>query len=288
MKRGHLDDIPSSGSLLRFSDEICDDLTLKNVSLAICKFVGLGIRDASVEDCSLSQSLFEDCYMRKARFTNVRFTGSTFRNCNLEKAAFSACDFKYCSFDRCLLNRDEIIACLPIEPNLRRDLARNLRKNFESIGDKESSDVLLEIENQSHEEALKAIFLCRTEYYKKRYNLADRLSAGVRYVISKGLGLVWGHGRRVLRLLMSYAVITIILSLWTYSCGVEFSDGHVSVRALSFWESLYVGFAETLGVVNSGFVPITALGRTIQLLECFLGTLFLALLAAAAYRRIAR
>lgn len=288
MKTYRLDEIPKDGKNLNFQNDISDDLVLKDFQLKICRFQHLGLRDVVLKDSSITQSLFEDCYMRKARFENVYLTGSTFKNCNLERASFQGCDIKFCIFENTRLNRDEIISCLPVEPNLRRNLARNLRKNFEALGDKEAADVFMNIDIKSYEQELLAIFRRATEYYKKKYNQIDQIKAGLKFIISKASGIIWGYGHRISRLLTSFIVIAFIFSLVTYFGEVRFvNPSNLSTKVLGFWESIYQAYSEALGAVT-GLSPETWHGQVLQLTERFIGTLFLALLAAAAYRRITK
>ena len=178
---------------------------------------------------------------------------------------------------------------MPTEPNLRRDLARNLRSNSEMIGDKKSADRFLDIEIQASEELSKAIFLSATKYYKENYSVIDQVREGLKYLGSKVSGLVWGYGHRVGRLLLSYITVTILCSLTSYFGKVEFFvRGQKTSRPLLFGESIYMGFGETLGAINLGLTPVTMSGKLILLSASFLGTVFLALLAATLYRRIAR
>ena len=282
-------EIPSQGELFIFSDQQNDSLTVSGVSISTSSFLRLGMKEATFNNCSFTQSYFEDSYFRKAIFKNVRFTGSTFKFCNFDKASFQSCDLRYCNFHCCKLPRDEIVATLPTEPNLKRDLARNLRANFESLGDKKSADAFLDIEIQAYEEELKAIFFSKTEYYRTHYDRFAQFYAGLKYCGSIISGVIWGYGHRVGRLLASYAIITFLLSLLTYFSKINFFvSGHSSQRPLNLKESLYLIFSETLNASGASFIPATSTGKLILLAVSFLGTLFLALLAATLYRRIAR
>lgn len=281
--------MPESGNLLLFSDQQQDNFEKSQSTITASSFIRLGMKEAVFKDCSFTQSNFEDSYFRKAVFKNVRFTGSSFRFCNFNKASFQACDFRYCNFFHCKIPKDEIISCLPTEPNLRRDLARNLRANYEMIGDKKSADTLLGIEIQAYENELKAIFFSKTEYYKNHYNLLDQIQAGAEFIVSKLSGMVWGYGHRVSRLVLSYFLTTCFLSLVTFFGKIHFFVSSNSVpRQLTFWESINMGFCETVSASSTSFVPSTLGGQLITLFASLLGTLFLALLAATLYRRIAR
>lgn len=154
METANLENFPTSGDHLLFGDAVKDDLHVMDTRIRMCHFRRIGAKKALFERSSLTQCLFEDTYFRNASFTDVRLTGSTFRNCNLEKAIFKGCDLRYCTFQTTRLDRDEIIGNLPVEPNLKRDLARNLRKNFEALGDKDSADIFLDIEIEAHEQVI--------------------------------------------------------------------------------------------------------------------------------------
>lgn len=247
------------------------------------------MRAAVFKSCSLTQSNFEDSYFRKAEFVNVDFTGSTFKFCNFEKATFKSCSLRYCSFYHCKLPLNEIIACLPQEPNLRRDLARNLRSNCLSMGDKKSADIYLNIETKAAEELSKSIFLSKTRYFKDNYNLLDRIHEFLNYISSKISGLIWGYGYRFDRLIVSFVLIALCFSLLTYLSEINFIVGHEAVpRSLTVVESVLSGFGGTIRISSISFTPISVYGKLLLLSEGFLGTLFLALLAATLYRKIAR
>lgn len=281
--------LPDTGHLLLLSDQQQDDMKISGVNISASSFIRLGMKEAIIKDCSFTQSNFEDSYFRKAVFKNVRFTGSSFRFCNFDKASFQACDFRYCNFHHCKLPKDEVRACLPPEPNLRRDLARNLRANYEMIGDKKAADTFLDIEIQADEAELKAISLSNTEYYKKHYDRLDQVKAGLKFIVSKLSGMIWGYGHRVGRLFLSYSIITSLLSLMIYFGKINFAVQNEGVqRTLNVWESLYMGFGQTVGLSGLPFLPITLYGKIIMLSGSFIGTLFLALLAATLFRRIAR
>lgn len=288
-KRSTLSDISQTGDLLLFCDQQQDGITVTGANIQTSSFLRLGLKEAVFADCSFTQSNFEDSYFRKAKFRNVRFTGSSFKFCNFDKASFQACDFRYCKFYHCKLPIDEIIACLPTEPNLRRDLARNLRANFELLADKKSADTFLDIEIQASEEELKAILLSKTEYYKGHYNFVDQINAGFKFLLSKFSGIIWGYGHRVSRLLISYFVITCLCCFVTYFGKLQFSiPNHNIERPLTFWESIYHGFSETVGASGLSIVPAAFASKIMILSQSFIGTIFLALLAATIYRRIAR
>lgn len=283
--KGHLAEFPKNSSNLTFEDEVLDTLIFNGVDIRTSRFVRLGLKEANFSNSSLTQCLFEDCYLRKVSFTDVHFTGSRFRNCNLEKATFSSCDLRYVTFNKTTLNRSEIIGCLPKEFNLRRDIARNLRKNFESLGDKESADIFLDIEIEANEMYLLEAFKQTTDYYRRHYNFMGQIEAGFKYLCSKASGFVWGYGHRILRLLRSYFVIIVLFALLRLSTGTYTVD---AAKNANIFDVMLQSFATSLGTSSTTFYNISHWERLINLSEGLIGTLFLALLAAAVYRRIAR
>lgn len=289
MKKGDLDKIPKKGDgSLHFQDVVHDNLKLDDANLPLCQFERVGLKGAAIKRSKLTQCRFTDTYFRLAKFDDVDFTGTTFRNCNLDRATFRGCNFRYCQFENTLVNPGEIAANLPTEPNLRRDLARNLRQNFESLGDRRSADMFLTYEISAEEEELWARVRSRTEHYKNKYNGWDRFFAFCQYIGLKFSGVTWGYGYRIRRLFVSYLILVAALGLVVYLFKFQFVDTQHNLQSLAFWEAIYQSFAETLGSMTTPFVPESIGARTIQIVQRFTGTLFLALLAAAAYRRISR
>jgi len=284
-----ISNIPKSGSLFYFSDQQNDKIEITGSNISISSFVRLGMKEAVFKDCSFTKSSFEDLYFRKAKFNNIQFTGSKFSYCNFDKAIFQTCDFSYCSFFYCKLPLEEIKSCLPYEANLRRDLARNLRKNYEMLGDKKSADEFLDIEIKAFETELQDIFLSKTDYYKQHFNFREQLSSGIKYLLSKASGWIWGYGHRIFRLFFSFLMIILLCSLATWILKIQFIEfGEALPKSLTFWDSIYITLRETINLSNTSIVPVKFVGKLMLLLESFLGTIFLAFLAATIYRRIAR
>ncbi|MBU1087153.1 MAG: pentapeptide repeat-containing protein [Candidatus Omnitrophica bacterium] len=286
---GNLEKIPSLGEYMLFSDQKAENITVCNSTIMMSRFVRLGLKNASFENCNFTQSLFVDTYFRKAKFKNVSFTGSQFKYCNFDKASFQCCDLRYCSFYYCKLPKDEIISCLPNEANLRKTISRNLRANFEMLGDRVTADVFLDIEIAADEEELKAILLYKTQYYKQNYNFGDRFNALLRLIVSKFSGFAWGYGHRLGLLVRAYLMTTIICSLLLYIGKLKFLiSSENSVRNLGLVESVYLAFSKTVGTTIIAATPVTFSGKIIVLGASFIGAIFLALLAATLYRKIAR
>lgn len=90
------------------------------------RFDDMNANKATFVDCDFSYSIFERAYFRSAEFHKCKFTGCRFYDCNLRGASFPGSEFKYASFHRTMLETKEMIAVLPLEPNLRRDDAEEM------------------------------------------------------------------------------------------------------------------------------------------------------------------
>jgi len=178
------------------------------------RFDDMNANKAEFVDCDFSYSMFDRAYFRSAKFNNCKFVGCMFYDSNLRNASFSGSDFRYATFHRTLLETKEMIAMLPQEPNLRRDSLQNLRANASEIGDFSSQRkfVLAEIEaTMDHQlRALKGT----DDYYRRKYQgFFPKAQAALSYVGLRFSGLLWGHGERPFRLVVSAAFFVMALSL---------------------------------------------------------------------------
>lgn len=272
---------------LIFCSEQADSTKFHNVNINTSIFSEIGLKNSEFRDSSFTQCHFKNIYFRGSSFCNTRFTGTTFTNCNFKKCSFQSCDFRYCSFYRCELPADEIISCLPNEPNLRRDLARNLRVNADSLGEKRNSDVFLDIEINASEKTYVEIFFANTKYYKDSYDSLARIQSAGKYILSKLSGITWGYGHRIGKLLLSYMLIITAISLIKVLWDIEFETNGHNVH-LSLFDSIILTFSESVGADTSGYIPTTTGGKVILYLEKLFSTVYLALLSATLYRKVAR
>lgn len=281
--------LPLNGCGILVEDDISDQVALNNIALKNCRFVRLGLRDAKFKQSVIAQSRFEDCYLRKAEFIDVDLTGCVFRNCNLEKATFQGCNLKYCRFENTLVDFDEIATNLPTEPNLRLLLVRNLRMNCTALGDADTANKFLDLEIDAQTEDLWGIALRKSRYYKDHYDLGQQIAGWFRLVAWRLEGLVWGYGRQLSRLAISYALLILLFAAITCIFDISLlSAGSSKPMALPFMDCVLHAFGKTLGGVVSYGEPVSTTGRVLQICEALTGACFLALFASALYRRISR
>lgn len=210
------------------------------------RFDDMNAYKAQFIDCDFSYSVFERAYFRSAKFRNCKFVGCRFYDSNLRGASFSASNFKYATFHRTLLDPIEMIAVLPQEPNLRRDILQNLRANAAEIGDFSSQRdfVLAEIGAASDHErrALKG----KEDYYRvKYYGFVPKARAALSYFGLMFSGLLWGHGERPLRLIGSavfFIAVLSFLNLWAVIPRVGWAETGAGLKVIGycfdqFWDA---------------------------------------------------
>lgn len=277
------------GSNLIFVDEQAQ-VKLENVAVKLSLFIRLGLRDSIIKGTSLEQSIFEGCYFRRAKLTNVSFVGSSFNNCNFEGAEIRSCDFKYARFHRCLMPADEIISNMPTEPNLRRELARELRANAISVGRTDDADKFLLQEINADIGYHKEIVKSETTYFREKHgSLLDRFGSLVR-LIRLWIGTkVWGNGTKLGNLIRTVILTLAISTILNLVLDAQYIQANeVSPERLSWVDAIYVSVSSMVSISNLGYVPISAWARILSLLNSVMGLVFLGLFVATVYRRISR
>lgn len=199
------------------------------------QFNFLNANHATFVDCDFSYSVFERAYCHAAKFEGCRFVGCRFYDSNLREASFQVCDFKYATFHRTLLDPAEMVASLPIEPNLRRDSLQNLRANAVEIGDYVSQRLFVLAEVEATIDHLSRAMRGTGDYYRRKYpGPIARLRAAIALARLKVMGWIWGHGERPARIIGSAVVllgVLTIVNLWAVvpNIGWDASDAGLQV-----------------------------------------------------------
>ncbi len=177
-------------------------------------FEELNANKAVFISCDFSYSIFHRAYFHAAKFENCIFTGCRFYDSNLRGASFYGCDLKYATFHRTMVEPREIIATLPLEPNLRRDSLQNLRANAAETGDYGCQRIYVLEEIRATEDHLRRALRGTESYYQQKYGtFLEKARAGLTLLGLRLGGWVWGHGERPLRILGSAIILIIILSM---------------------------------------------------------------------------
>jgi hypothetical protein len=200
---------------------------------------------ATFNDCNFSYSIFHRAYFRDAKFTNCQFVGCQFNDSNLKHVRLLACDLRYIRFFRSQLDAEEILAALPLEPNIRREAVQNLRANATSIGDFSSQRLLVLQEVAAAQDHYRRALRGADTYYRQKYaSIFAKMQAGWRLLGLRVGGFVWGHGERPARILLSGTVILFLLTFinfWSVMPRVGWSETAGGLRVLEYVISVFLG-----------------------------------------------
>ena len=269
-----------------FADEEHPALKLRDQHFERCLFARIGLKKAELDKTTFHRCVFVDCYLRCTRFHNVDFTGSFFKDCNLERAAFESCCLRYVRFRHCHLSYDELLNCLPSEPNIAILLLKSLRANAVEMRDTEVVDRLLACQIGVEMQELRNRVRGASEYYRSRYEGIDRLLSLVSLVSLMLSGWIWGHGMSLKPLLRSASVVILAFAFLFYLYG-SFSP-EIAGSSEGFLKSLYLSVATFTSLGLPNLTPASGLTFLLCALESVLGIVFLGFLGAAVYRRFAR
>lgn len=260
-----------------------------NLDVRRCWLQNLGLKNWTVQGGQLIQSHLIDCYMPNAAFTRVNFTGTVFRNCNLKAATFEDCTLEYVQFHGCQLNYSSILKSLPRDKNnLRWGALRNLRVNAQQDGDFEWATSLLLMEQAASRQHELDTLLGRGDYYKRK-QAYERIAASWRWLLAQLQRVTWAYGLRPGLLLGNGVVVVLLFTLlyWLIAPGFRVAPTG-SARELSFGEAAYVSAVTFCTVGAPDFSPVSSTARILQAAEGAAGAVFIGLLAASAFRRMAR
>ena len=169
--------------------------TLTKKDYQFSRIRDVGAKSVVFEDCDFSYSFMLRAYFRNAKFLRCKLIGCHFEQCNFRGAEFSECDFSYSWFSTTQISHADIFNQLPPRPNVRKELAQNLRKNAESIGDTAAVLECFWYEMEQSAICLREAVEAREEYYKKKYpGLSNRIRFRLRLLRHHLSGFIWGHG----------------------------------------------------------------------------------------------
>jgi Pentapeptide repeats (9 copies) len=199
------------------------------------------------DDCDFRYSDFQKAYFRDAKFTRCRFDGARFSDCNFKNASFYECDLQFAQFQRCLLDVTDLIPSLPAEPNIRREALQNLRANAISVGDYASQRVLILQEIEATKRHYTYALRGYDSYYKNKYSTTlSKFNAGAKLAWLNISGLVWGHGEKPGRLLLSAIFLLCALALinfWSVMPRIGWIESHQGIKPLEYIIQLFLNLS---------------------------------------------
>jgi hypothetical protein len=211
---------PYKGQDMFYAGQRLNDIPIKeitNADYSHCTFANMSFLSVKIQDSTFLNCVFISCYFRKSQWVYVDFTACKFINCNFDGLdPMTACDFMHSRFDGCILPSRESLKNFPGEPNLQRELARNLAMQAEKIGDwKEALIYRLKAISADEEHCWQG-FIGATEWYKKKYDLPDRLKLFYAFIFSKFNKMLWGYGESLTVLIRNLGVFILLYPLVLY------------------------------------------------------------------------
>ncbi len=184
-----------------------DEQRIVSGEFAHCTFANISFKKACVQNTRFFDCVFIGCYFRRAEITSSRFIGCRFVDCNFSHIAIKSCDFKYSSFHRCQLPFSEILHCMPSEPNLREELARNLYLASSELGLSGDARRYRMEEIWAREDNYWAAVVGRSHWYREHFDLFARVRIFFLLALSLLNRWLWGYGERALILIRNLAAV---------------------------------------------------------------------------------
>lgn len=287
-RKGSLAPYNASSENAYLINEVHDDYSLKEKSLQRSVLIGVSLKNATIEDCNFSYTIFINCYFRGARFHGCNFTGCKFFDCNFRSASIINCQLLYSKWKETYIKKETILANLPSFDGVAQELLINLRMNASSIGEYDDAKYYLyesEALSRSH---LRKIITRYSDYYKK-YSAWNRVKAAFTLARSYGEKFFWGYGEKPGTLLVSaFWVITLFAITYLIQEPTFFRSSSPNSNIINeFIAAEKLSFA-----VFSGNTPTTLASNvamrlsTLFIFESLFGIIFIAFLAASLHRKI--
>ena len=167
-------------------------------------------RQVNVE---FNYSTFDDCYLRSCTFNSCTFVGCKFIASNFEGSQFIGGDFQYSIFRFTNITNELLVNNCPSYDNLKFKFARNLRTNFQSIGDIDGVNKAILVELESTKSTLYKAWNSNESYYRSKYKGWDRFFKFVSWLKFKIGEFVWGNGESLLKLGRAVLLTLVLISI---------------------------------------------------------------------------
>lgn len=285
-----LADLESSvrGEDKAYANQRLDGKTIGDAYFAHCTFVNVSFKETTIERSRFVDCLFMSSYFRRAVVTGCTFSGCRFVDCEFPKISVSGSRFQYSRFQGCYITYPQLKLNMPLEPNLREEIAHNLAVETERLGFYAESAAFRWDEIQSREQNLLLALRGTNEWYKKHYDLPLRMMSGVRLVSSILNRYLWGYGERVWVLIRNL----LLLAFLVFPISFLFAKNGFTKRTGGAVEILdMIGYSLTriLPVnVVSDISPATPLATLLTTVESIVGIIASGLFVSYLFRWILR
>ncbi len=269
-----------------FAAQKLDAQVIEKGNFQHCSFFNISFKDATISESSFLDCAFIGCYFRRANLTQTSFVACKFIDCEFPKAALRGCNFRYAKFSGCVLSFDEVKLCLPQEPNLREQLARNFAIEAGSLGLRDEARAFRLCQIAAHEEDLRAAMTGATAWYREHYDAFRRVGAGLAFCFSVSNRILWGYGERAIVLLrntiiFAFGVFPVIFLMMPH--GLVRRSGGV----IGYGEALAYSLKNFLPAgIDSDVVAESFAARAVSGLEAFIAVVAIALFASYLFRWI--
>lgn len=180
-------------------------------NLQLTRFVAIKKKFTQV---NFKNTSFEYCYLRDCQFDSCDFSGVRFASTNLHGSKFIGCIFDYATFEKTLIDDSILRENCPSHENLKMRFARNLRVNYQQLGDSDAVNLAIQVELNATETHLKKSWRSNESYYRKKYSSplvrARQFALWAKFRL---LDAVWGNGESLLALMKTTSIVLIIIFL---------------------------------------------------------------------------
>ena len=263
----------------------CDGSSIHDKEIVESRFVDIGFKASTIENCRFSHNLFERCYFKDASFTRVSFTGCDFKDCRFDDATFEDCTLDRAEFQNCSIRYDQIEPCFPRYNNVLWALARNLRVNAQNRGQWEEYRLFLlrEIKASSNHNKDKAF---KRDAYHKKYRLRERWKGFRTWLSLVVEGFLWGYGEKPGRVLRTGVIIVIIYWLVDWSLNV------FTQKFQNLWDSgreyLELSISAFVFGPSNSSASLSFIGAALLVTERGLGLIIFGFFVTSLYRWISK
>lgn len=268
-----------------FAADRVDDQDFNQHEYAHCTFANVSFKGCKFRGTTFRNCVFASCYFRLAQLTDTKFIGCKFIDCDFPRIDIRTSEFKYNSFVHCYIRYGELKDSLPPQGNLKSMMCINLAGEARAQGDIRDSERFRQAAADGIEEYLLAIITGRSEYHRKKYGVAERLSALRKFTASKMRRHLWGYRRSWFIVLRNWlALVLAFFPLWFYGVrdGIERKGRPVEVAEL--WLASLGNALPGSGISDVRFTTTAA--QVAALSEVLLSLLFAGLTAALLFRSI--
>lgn len=210
-------------------------------------------KDAVFSGVDFRYAELSDCYFHGATFENCNFTGTKIRRCNFRTATFRDCTFDYITIEETPLDYRQVVKQLPSRPNVAQEILQALRRNAVTMGEMKAVRELTLLEVEQEREHLRRALKMQEAYYHKKYGtFLAKLRLRGRAALLWMSSVIWGHGEKVSRLILSCITCIVLLSLSSVAVDV-YHDELLSVAqaGTNLWSYLRGNFLDVLGVTSA-------------------------------------